>query len=194
MKLSFRDAKLLIEQRRSVYPKSFETDKVSREELEQLLEVARFAPNHKNTQPWHFVVYRGDSLEALIEKQIAELFDQKGETEETLLKAEKMRLKSKQTTALIAVVMKRDIQQRIPAFEEEWAVACAVQNMLLIAPTLNIGAYWSTGNTNSLVMRSELGLEENDRHMGWLFVGKYAGEIPFRKERKLLGDFTEWKG
>lgn len=194
MKLSFRDAKLLIEQRRSVYPKSFEADEVSREDLEQLLEVARFAPNHKNTQPWHFVVYRGQSLEALIEKQIVELFDKKGETEETLMKAEKMRLKSKQTAAMIAVVMKRDAQERIPAFEEEWAVACAVQNMLLIAPTLNMGAYWSTGNTNSKVMRKELDLEENDRHMGWLFVGKYTGDIPFRKERKRVEEFTFWKG
>lgn len=193
MKLSFLEVQHLIEQRRSIYPKSFDSEQVSEGELKALLEAARFAPNHKNTQPWHFVVYRGKSLEAIIEKQIAQLYDLKGETEETIKKAEKMRLKGQLTTAMIAVVMKRDEQQRIPAFEEEWAVACAVQNMLLIAPTLNIGAYWSTGNTDTFEMRTELALDEEDRHMGWLFVGRYFGETPFRKERKSVEGFTVWK-
>lgn len=193
MKLSFHDSRKFLEQRRSVYPKSFELGHVSKEELVKLLEVAQFAPNHKNTQPWHFVVYRGSALADLLEKQTEFIFQQKGENDETKLKAQKMKSKGDKSSAIIAVIMKRDVQQRVPAFEEEWAVACAVQNILLHAASLNIGAYWSTGNTDSLPMREVLNLKENDRHMGWLFVGKYSGEIPFRKERKTVAEFTEWK-
>jgi hypothetical protein len=46
----------LIAGRRAVFPKDMNGQAVSRGEIEQLLAAANWAPTHKKTQPWRFVV------------------------------------------------------------------------------------------------------------------------------------------
>ncbi len=66
--------------RRSV--RSFKSDPVPREVLEDLLEVCRWAPNASNTQPWEFAVLGGKVLEEvkdrLVEKVKAEWDNTRG--------------------------------------------------------------------------------------------------------------------
>ncbi len=45
----------LIKGRRSI--KKFKTDVVSVDEMIEILEVAKWAPNHKMTEPWRFLLY-----------------------------------------------------------------------------------------------------------------------------------------
>ncbi len=185
---------MIIQGRRSVYPKMYEQDVVSKEEITALLEVAKWAPSHKNTQPWRFVVFTENSLKTLVDLQVELLLKQKGENEESLAKAAKMREKASKTAAIIAIIMKRDEQKRVPIYEEEWAVACAVQNIHIHASALNLGCYWSTGaSTNADEIRNMLNLTGEDRHMGWFFVGRFTGEKSLPTNRKNVEDFTEWK-
>jgi hypothetical protein len=46
----------LIAKRRSIFPRDFSGEEVPREVIQQLLEAANWAPTHKKTQPWRFVV------------------------------------------------------------------------------------------------------------------------------------------
>lgn len=46
----------LIAKRRSIFPRDFTGEAVPREVIEQMLEAANWAPTHKKTQPWRFVV------------------------------------------------------------------------------------------------------------------------------------------
>lgn len=185
---------MVIKERRSIYPKMYEQGVVSKEELLALLEVAKWAPSHKNTQPWRFVVFTENSLKNLVNLQVQLLLSEKGENEETFAKAAKLREKASKTAAIIAIIMKRDVQKRVPIFEEEWAVACAVQNIHIHASSLNLGCYWSTGaSTNADEIRSLLDLTGEDRHMGWFFVGRFTGEKTLPTNRKNVEDFTEWK-
>jgi len=55
----------LIRKRRSVFPKDYTGEKVSDEIINQMLENANWAPNHKLTEPWRFVVFTGDGLKQL---------------------------------------------------------------------------------------------------------------------------------
>src|SRR5258708_12310982 len=51
----------LIRSRRSVFPDQFEKDSTIPEDIIwQLLENANWAPNHKQTDPWRFVVFSGE--------------------------------------------------------------------------------------------------------------------------------------
>ena len=49
----------LISSRRSVMPKDLTGERVTREEVETLLEAANWAPTHHRSEPWRFVVIEG---------------------------------------------------------------------------------------------------------------------------------------
>lgn len=55
----------IIKGRRSI--KKFQEKPVDIEEIIELLEVAKWAPNHKMTEPWRFLLYSGNGKEKFIE-------------------------------------------------------------------------------------------------------------------------------
>eukprot|EP00878_Enallax_costatus_P002867 GHUV01003060.1.p1 GENE.GHUV01003060.1~~GHUV01003060.1.p1 ORF type:complete len:207 (+),score=54.02 GHUV01003060.1:252-872(+) len=68
----------LIRSRRSVQPKDFTGSNtgITQQKLETMLDAARWAPTHKQTEPWHFVVLSGSGkaeFEALTIKCCQEL-------------------------------------------------------------------------------------------------------------------------
>ena len=65
MKYNLSEINEVIRNRRTIYPKHFSSRKVHREQVEAMLENARWAPTHKMTQPWHFKVFMGEGLQKL---------------------------------------------------------------------------------------------------------------------------------
>ena len=51
--------KNIIETRRSIFPKSYSTEEINENVLNEILNSANFAPNHKRTKPWRLKVFRG---------------------------------------------------------------------------------------------------------------------------------------
>ncbi|HRI33999.1 MAG TPA: nitroreductase family protein, partial [Saprospiraceae bacterium] len=51
----------IIRNRRSISPQFYKVGKIPDELLMSILESARWAPTHKKTQPWRFVVIRNDA-------------------------------------------------------------------------------------------------------------------------------------
>ena len=116
-----------------------------------------------------------------------------GECEMTLTKANKFKMIGEKSSAVIAIIMKRDEQERLPLDEVLWAVACAVQNIHLHAASLNIGGYWSTGAmTIHPSIRKFLHIDENDIHMGWFYLGRYTKEKILIKSRMNEEDYVSW--
>ena len=72
---------------------------------------------------------------------------------------------------------------------DEWiSVGAAVQNMWLIASAMKLGFYWGTGMlTHHPGINSYLGLEEEDRFLGYLFIGRFEGEWPHGQR------LSDWK-
>jgi len=159
-----------------------------------LLEAARFAPTHKHTEPWRFQVIQGATLATMAEVQVKALFNKVGEHEASLQKAEKLRFNASRSSAVIAIVMKRDSQERLPLNDELWAVATAVQNIHLHARSLRIGGFWSTGAAVDFPeVREWLGLDDQDIHMGWLYLGKFSGDKKLAKERLPVRVITQFR-
>ncbi|MEL6671694.1 MAG: nitroreductase [Bacteroidota bacterium] len=191
--LDIQQVNYLIRSRRSVFPKQFSGEAVSREEIEALLENAHWAPNHGKTEPWFFKVFTGPSLKTLGEAQAKiyqevtseESFDQK--------KYDKLLNRPLACSHVIAICMKRGANPKIPVIEEIEAVAAAVQNMHLTATALGLGAYWSSGGVvYHDRMREWMGLGEEDKLLGFFMVGRPKDGWPRGKRNSAWQDKVEW--
>ena len=135
----------LIQNRRSIYPPSYIDKPIGKEILEQILEAANWAPNHKKTEPWRFKVIRGAAKERL-GQYMADFY--KANTPEEKFPAMKFKKnikKAAKSDTIIAICMKRDPAESLPEWEEQAAVAMAVQNMWLMCTAHGIGSYWGSG-------------------------------------------------
>lgn len=171
--MHYQDILHLVKKRRSLYPQQMlENIEIEEEKIDQLLEVANHAPSHKRTEPWRFIVMKGNSLNEFIDMQKNILENQSSEAVNLSQKFLKLDKRKEQISHIIAICMARDEKERIPVCEEEYAVACSVQNMLLTCDSLGIIGYWSTGATAfTREMHSFLELNEKDKCLGYLMLG-----------------------
>lgn len=192
-KLTQDESLAFIKSRRSVFPKEFEDGSIPKHTIASLLEAARYAPTHKHTEPWRFTVFMGDARMQLAEIQVQATFNKVGTTEQTLMKADKMRFNAECSGAIIAIVMQRDVNKSLSENDELWAVACAVQNIHLHAASFGLAGFWSTGAAVNLPeVRNALSLAEEDVHMGWFYLGKYSKEKQLVRERLKVDDYTRF--
>ncbi|MBX2897499.1 MAG: nitroreductase [Cyclobacteriaceae bacterium] len=183
----------LIRLRRSVYPKDYSGEIVPEHIINQMLENANWAPNHKLTEPWRFVVFSGDGLKKLAAFQ-SECYKLVTEATGTFQQDRYQSLQSKpmESSHIIAIGMKRDGAKRLPEWEELGAVFCAVQNMYLTAAAYGAGCYLSTGGiTNFEEAKPFFGLGTDDKLCGFLHVGMPKGAVPDGR-RKPVADKTIW--
>ncbi len=186
------DLNEIIKNRRATPPKFMAKKAVDRELILNLLENANWAPNHKNTEPWRFVVFQGESKQYLAESVFAFLVEkQKDGTEVNMQKAVNFRDNLLRVPVAMAIVMQRDAAQRIPEWEEVAAVSMAVQNMWLTATQNEMGAFWSTPSFLPLV-EPLLDLKPGQKLLGFFFVGHVAMDYP-SPGRGPVSEKTEWK-
>jgi nitroreductase len=180
----------LIRNRRSLYPKSYNDQEITDEEIWHILENANWAPNHKKTEPWRFRVLRGNALVRLGEF-LAGIY--KSKTPEELyshVKFEKMRTKTTRASCVIAIYMQRDPDEKLPEWEEIAAVSAAVQNMWLTCTAMGIGAYWSSPSA-FVQTREFLEVEPGERCLGLFYMGK-CDDVEQPGKRGSIRDKVRW--
>ncbi len=189
MKFSKEEVNRLIRQRRSVYPKDFTGESVDDAVINQMLENANWAPTHRLTEPWRFVVFSGDGLKKLATFQAAcyqEVTRANGTFREERYQG--LLTKPMQSSHIIAIGMKRDEKNSLPEIEEMGAVFCAVQNMYLTATAYGVGCYLSTGGITYFEEAKEFfGLAKADRLLGFLNVGMPRELVPDGKRNPVSG-------
>lgn len=169
---TFEQVAATIKSRRSVSWAKMNGQKIPDQVINDLLELAHWAPTHGRTEPWFFHVYGGEAL-TRFGKEHAELYwnhtDEDKRQEATYHKLEHNVDKA---SHVIIAAMKRGSNPKIPVIEEIAAASAAVQNILLGAAALGIGVLWSTGGmTLHPAMKGHLGLGEEDVVLGMLFLG-----------------------
>jgi len=183
----------LIHQRRSVFPQDYTGEKVRDEMVRQIIENARWAPTHKFTEPWRFLVFTGAGIRALAKFQ-SDLYRSVTEGDGTFKQDKYQNLLSKPNLSshIIAVIMKRDERGSVPEVEEIGAVFCAIQNMYLTASAYGVGCYLSTGGiTYFEEAKPFFGLEKNDRLLGFFHLGMPKRINPPGR-RKSVEDVCHW--
>lgn len=182
----------LLRSRRSVFPDQFEKGKIIPEEIVlELLENANWAPNHKNTEPWRFIVFTGNGLKKLAIYQ-ANRYKERAGAQFKQAKYDKLLATPPECSHVISIVMRRSTEVDIPEMEEVAATACAVQNLYLSVTAYGLGGYWSTGGiTYDPEAAAFLGLRPLDRLMGFFYLG-YVQIPPSRGSRKPVSEKTAW--
>ncbi len=182
----------LIHERRSVYPPQYSGKKVDDKIINQMLENANCAPNHKKTAPWRFTIFTDDGLKQLALFQ-SELYKKKAlyhdNYEQT--KFDKLATMPMLASHVIAIGMKRNTI--VPEIEEIEAVACAVQNMYLTATAYNVGCYWGSGGITYMEeAKAHFALEAQDKLLGFLYIGAIkSGKLP-TSSKPILEDKIHW--
>jgi nitroreductase len=182
----------LIKTRRSIFTNQFEKDKkIPDEIIMQLLENANWAPNHKNTEPWRFVIFKEDGLKKLATFQ-SDLYKKTAGEKFKQVKYEKLLITPLECSHVIAICMKRSTEINIPEVEEIAAVACAVQNLYLSVTAHSLGGYWSTGGiTYTSEAKSFFHLDEADKLLGFFYLG-YVKVPPAKGFRKPVTEKITW--
>jgi nitroreductase len=183
---------LLLRSRRSVYTNQFMSGKVIPDEIiHQLLENANWAPTHKNTEPWRFVIFSGDGLKRLAEFQ-AELYRKNSAERYREEKFQKLLKSPLECSHVIALCLKRSTEVDIPEIEEIAAVACAVQNLYLSTCAYGLGGYWSTGGiTYEEEAKPFFNLSTKDKLMGFFYLGFVRLPSP-KSLRRPVDDKIVW--
>lgn len=184
----------IIRGRRSMFVAQFkENDPVDDAIIEEMLENARWAPTHKLTQPWRYIVYTGDGLKKFAHYQ-ADMYKLRAEKNGTpFIEAtyQKFIDNPQKASHVIAILMKRSAN--IPLFEEIASVAMSVQNMYLTASAHGLAAYWGTGGpTFWSEAREDYGLEGEDLLMGYFYVAKPATDKWPEGKREGMDEKVAW--
>lgn len=185
------DAISAITSRTSV--RRFRLEPVPREALEQLLECAVRAPNHKLTEPWRFAVLTGGARDRFAEiraRHRLKRFEDPA-TAEARAAADKVRRETRETPAYI-IVMSALNPDEITREEDYAATMMAIANIMIAAQSLGLGTYLKTGG----VMRDPVLLDlaavpQDFRVVGILSLG-YPAEEEQPRRRKAPAELTRW--
>jgi nitroreductase len=185
------DAISAIHQRTSV--RHFRRDPVSRETIEQLLECAVRAPNHKLTQPWRFTILTGAARNQFAELRAGHRLKRYDNptSPEALAGADKVRRET-QDTPVFVVLMSAVNPDEITREEDYAATMMGAANLMIGAESLGLGTYLKTGG----IMRDPAFLQlarvpEGFRIVGIVSLGYPADSEPPRR-RKSARDLTAW--
>ena len=164
------DLEHAIHTRRTVH--KYLTDAVAQEDLDKMMMAGHMAPCHKLTWPWRFIQVGPQTREKIVPVAIACKTVNRERTPE-LEKA--VRGKILTSGALLVVTQVRS-DDDFRSKEDYAAVSCAIQNMMLVAHGLGLGAKWSTGGvTNHEDTYSVLDVDEAlEEIVGFVWVGKPA--------------------
>ncbi|HEY7208317.1 MAG TPA: nitroreductase [Gaiellaceae bacterium] len=154
--------------------KAFDREPVSREVLGELLELARWAPNHHRTQPWRFRVLGPQALARL---------------QEAAGPAEAVKLERAPTLVVASARLSGDLLQDE---EDLHATACAVYAVLLGAHARGLASYWRTPRVlHTRDGRAAVGLRDGERFVGLIHLGTRATDPP-EKEREPVESYVEF--
>jgi nitroreductase len=154
--------------------KAYAPEPVERALLDELLELARWAPNHHLTNPWRFRVVGPEALEKL--KQAA--------GPENAAKLDRA-----PTLVVASVIQEGD---EVQDEEDLLATACATYIVLLGAHAHGLVGYWRTpGVLRTPEGRAAVGLADNERFVALIYLGhpRQEQEPP---ERAPAGDYVTY--
>ena len=157
--------------------KAYGPDPVPREVLDELFELARWAPNHHLTNPWRFYVLGPEALERLKEAVGPEGAG-----------------KLDRAPTLVAVTAVQWGDDPVQDEEDLLAAGCAAYAVLLAGHARGLATYWRT----PAVLRTRegldaLGIPKSERCIGLLHLGTPRQEqrVPDRAPAEDVVTFTD---
>ena len=140
---------------------------VPRQLIDELCELAQWAPNHKRTWPWRFAIAEGEARGRL-GNAIADAMQVHGDPPE---KVDKTRTKYVRTPVTL-IVGSSPGDSQLRTAENRDAVAAGIQIMLLAATAHGLASYWGSCPKGANDVVSELcGFEAGTHISGLIYLG-----------------------
>ena len=167
----------IIRQRRSIFPVQYSDEPISQDFIDQMLELSNWAPTHRRTEPWRYVVISGEARSRL-GSFLSLKYEEITPTEKySPLKQAKIHKKCMQSQYVILICMQRDVMERVPEWEEIASVAMSVQNMWLACSSKGVGCYWSSPGMIQY-MDEFLPLNQGEKCLGLFYIGSTSIDWP----------------
>ncbi len=171
----------LIKSRRTIF--DFVDQHVSTDMIEQAIEAATWAPNHKKIEPWHFYhigqktrIQLRACLCIAVKNKVARVFPQDTVDEQHPMVLKKCEKFDAIPTILIATYALDD--NKVLEEENYAALACGIQNMSLYLWQEGIGLQWGSGD---IIRQPEtyaaLGIDAQKERIGALLKVGYPKSI-----------------
>jgi nitroreductase len=164
----------------------FEPEPVGSGVLLEAIEVARWAPNHRLTEPWHFyligMVAREPIIELAAELDAAKKGERAGE-------ARRARLKS--IPGFFVLTSRRNADALVE-HEDYAACCCAAQNLMLYLWQRGVGVKWTTGGvTRHPRFYDLLGIDASKEVVVGFFWYGVPKVVPVQKRKSVAEIVTE---
>ncbi|MEM9208648.1 MAG: nitroreductase [Pseudomonadota bacterium] len=158
----------------------FEERPVSRDLIMEAIEVARWAPNHRLTEPWRFYVLGDEAIKKSVEMTRIVVTERKGEE----LGNFKAKAAATRPGWLLVTCQRSDDELRQ---QEDYAsVACAIQNLMLFLSEAGVGTKWATG---PIIRDSRyyeaLGIDESVEFIAGVVWYGYPKVVPEQRRREV---------
>ncbi len=164
----------------------------SAEQREIIFRAALRAPDHAQLRPWRFLWVEGEARESvghIIADVEAQCYGAQSEVQRQ--KSIKRLLRA---PLVLLIVARITPHPKVPEVEQIMSTAAAVQNMLLAAHAIGVGAMWRSGIvTYEPLLAEKLGLAENERLLGFLYLGTPSGTIKATPQLTVEQFFSAWK-
>lgn len=174
-----------ITERRTVV--QFKPDPVSPELLEELLDVAVWAPNHHLREPWRFIAVQGEGRRMLASAIYA------GFPPERREKVAPEKITDRILSVPMHLIVVAPVDPRPLVYEEDFAAACAlIQNLQLAGWELGLGMVWKTDPwLKSPDFRQKMGVNLGEMIVGYMQIG-YPEAVPAPRPRTAAKDRLTW--
>ncbi|MCP4471436.1 MAG: nitroreductase [Gammaproteobacteria bacterium] len=161
-------------------------------QLRLILKTALGAPDHGRLHPYCFISIRGDAR-----RKLSEVFakaTQQREPDVDPIYLEKQKEKPLHPPLIVVVVASLIESLKIPEIEQMLTAGAAAHNVLLAANALGFGSIWLTGaNAYDDYVRGELGLAQNERIIGFIYLGTPTIDIPPHPIPEVSAHLTSWE-
>ena len=179
--------------RRSITVRNMVGPGPSDDDLETILRAGIRVPDHGKIGPWRFILLKGDSRIRFSDR-VAEAY-RKANPDAIEEQVEIEHERFQRAPVVIAVVSRTIASHKIPVWEQQLSSGAACMNMLNAAQALGYAAQWITEwPAYNDDVAAALGLAENERVAGFVYLGSVANP-PEERDRPDLGDIvSEWGG
>lgn len=172
MNQDFETVARIIRDRRTIKAAAMNGQSIPDTTIQQLLQLADYAPTHARTEPWRFFVYSGEALKQFCQDHARLYWENTPEETRKQQTFDNLAQAGDMVSHLVITAMRRTPEAKIPAMEELAATAAAVQNVLLGAEAMGIAAIWNTGGMAlKPAMKDYLKLQADDQVVGFLYLG-----------------------
>ena len=160
---------------------------------EAIFRAALRAPDHARLRPWRFLVVEGEARAWLGEVGVRVARAMNPELSE--LEERKQRNNPLRAPLVVVVLARIEQSPKVPEVEQLLSAGCATHAMLIAAQALGYGGVWRTGGiAYRPEMHAALGLHEDERVVGFLYLGTPDGP-PKPLPSLEPGDFfSSWDG